>query len=187
MDDGDLLLQRCREGDASALPALVRLYQGPIFRLACRVLGDAARAEEATADALAKVWARCGQWRGEARASTWIYQVAIRAVLDCRRRRRRWLRFGVSLEEAELLDPQPGPAEEVAEQERHEWVGQRLQAALRQLAEPDRVLVHLYYYEQRGLAEIEAILGVARATLKTRLARARQRLRTLLGDGHELL
>ena len=43
----------------------------------------------------------------------------------------------------------------------------------------DRALVHLYYYENRGLAEIEGILGVGRDALKMRLARARKRLRQL--------
>ena len=78
MADADELLRRCQRGDEAALTDLVRLFEGRIFRLAYRVTGDAARAEEATADALAKVWAKCGQWRGDSAAGTWVYRVALR-------------------------------------------------------------------------------------------------------------
>src|SRR5687767_13150096 len=80
--EGDELLRRCCEGDSDALTALVNLFQDRLFHLACRVLEDPARAEEAVLDAFLKVWDRCGQWRGEASAGTWIYQVALRTFLD---------------------------------------------------------------------------------------------------------
>jgi RNA polymerase sigma-70 factor (ECF subfamily) len=179
LDDSDELLRRCQRGDETALAQLVRRYEDRIFRLAYRVTGDAALAEEATADALAKVWTKSGQWRGDAQAGTWIYRLAVRTVLDGQRRRRRWWRFGTSPPE-DTLDPRPGPPEQAAEQERREQLSRLLGDALRQLAEGDRVLVHLYYFEQRGLPEIEALMGVARETLKMRLARARQRLRGFL-------
>src|SRR5262245_30123784 len=90
LEEADQLLRRCQQRDKSALDELVRLYQDRVFQLACRALGDAALAQEATADALLKVWTRAGQWRGDAAANTWIYQVAVRTVLDARRSRRRW-------------------------------------------------------------------------------------------------
>jgi RNA polymerase sigma-70 factor (ECF subfamily) len=180
LDDGDQLLRRCQRGDEAALLEIVRRYQERIFRLAYRVLGDAVLAEEATASALVKVWSKSGQWRGQARAGTWIYRVAVRAVLDTRRGQVRWWRRWSSPLPPALVDLQPGPAEQALRQEEQEVSAARLLGALRQLSESDRVLIHLYYYESRPLAEIEAILGVARATLKMRLARARERLRGML-------
>ncbi len=58
-------------------------------------------------------------------------------------------------------------------------------AALAELSDSDRALIHLYYFEQRGLAEIAQIMETPRETLKTRLARARGRLRKLLEDPGE--
>jgi RNA polymerase sigma-70 factor (ECF subfamily) len=183
--EADQLLRRCQQGDEGALADLVRLYQDRLFQLAYRALGDPALAQEAAADALLKVWSKAGQWRGEAGANTWIYQVAVRTVLDARRGRRRWWqRWSAPLPEA-VADARPEPAEQLARGEHARDRERRLHEALRQMPEEDRVLLHLYYFEDRGLAEIEAILGVGRATLKTRLARARQRLRAQLGDDDE--
>ena len=86
----DDLLRRCRRGDGTALTALIARHQDRLYRLACRVLRDPARAEDAVADAFATVWARCGSWRGDAAAATWIYRVAYRVVLDHARARRRY-------------------------------------------------------------------------------------------------
>jgi RNA polymerase sigma-70 factor (ECF subfamily) len=162
---------------------LVRLFEGPIFRLACRVTGDPARAEEATADALARVWTKAGQWRGESAAGTWIYRVALRTVLDGRRSLRRWWPWAPP--PADLPDPRPGPAPAAIDDERRDRVAREIRAALGRLSEADRALVHLYYFEQRGLAEIAEILDATRDALKMRLARARDRLRELLRDCDE--
>ena len=168
----DELLRRCQHGDEAALALLVAEYQERIFRLACRVTGDAALAEEATAQALLKIWTRARQWQGGASAATWIYRLAVRTVLDVQRGQRRWWRRwgnGLRLNEKQ----RPAAANDAAD---------RVHAAVQQLNEADRALVHLYYFEEKSLAEIEGVLGVPRDNLKMRLARARQRLKPLLEE-----
>ena len=175
------LLRRCQRGDEAALDALVGRYQDRVFRLAWRVLGNAALAEEATAETLVKVWRRCGQYRARSAAGTWIYQIAVRTILDTQRsQQRRWLR-GLRLGPAAIHDHRPGPQEEMSRREEWQQREERVRVALQALPERDRVLVHLHYFEDRTLAEIEAILDVPKANLKMRLARARARLRPLLG------
>ena len=73
------------------------------------------------------------------------------------------------------------------EAESQDLAARRVQEAFGRLSETDRALAHLYYFEQRGLAEIAVILGTTRDALKMRLARARQRLRDLLRDCNGLL
>ena len=179
MDDD--LLGRCQRGDATALPERIARHQDRLFRTACRVLRDPARAEDAVADAFAAVWTRCRSWRGEAAASTWIYRVAYRVVLDHARARRRWWRvFG-----------RPAPdlaadfADELADRDEQAHAARRLDMALADLSPDDRALVHLHYYEGQSLAEIGAVLGVTRDALKMRLSRARERLRKALGEVDE--
>lgn len=185
LDDCDELLRRCQHGDQRALTDLVRGFQERIYRLAFGVTNDAALAEEAAAQALLKVWNKAGQWSGQSRASTWIYRLALRTVLDVQRGQRRWWKRwsapGLSL----LRDRRPGPAEQVQRQDERDEQSRRLHAALQQLTDSDRALVHLYYFESKGLAELETILGTPRENLKMRLARARQRLRSLLKDPDE--
>jgi RNA polymerase sigma-70 factor (ECF subfamily) len=178
--EADELLRRCQRGDAAALMELVRLFEGRIFRLAYGITGDPARAEEATADALARVWATCGQWRGDAAAGTWIYRVAVRVVLDSRRKQRRGWPW--SPPSANLPDPRPGPVQDAIDAEGRDRAARRVREAVATLPEADRALVHLYYFEQRGLAEIAVILGSTRDALKMRLSRTRDRLRDLLRD-----
>jgi RNA polymerase sigma-70 factor (ECF subfamily) len=177
LDHGDELLRRCQAGDEAALGELVRGYQERIFRLACRILGDASLADDATARALEKVWSKAGQWRGRSSAGTWIYRVAYRTILDARRARQRWwdrwrpwpLRW---------LDPRPEPSARLNQADEAD----RVHLALAELSPADRALVHLYYFEGQGLGDIEAVLGVRRDALKMRLARARHKLRQLLED-----
>lgn len=176
----DELLRRCQRGDETALNALLRRYRERIFRLACRVIADRTLAGEATAQTLVKVWGRCGQWRGQSAAGTWIYRIAVRTVLDVQRSQNRWWRRWSRSITAEVCDCRPGPEEEASCREESRQREQRVQRALRQLSDNDRVLVHLYYFEGRTLGEIEVILRVPKANLKMRLARARARLRALL-------
>lgn len=185
LDDGDALLRRCQQGDDAALADLVRCFQDRVFRLAYRVSGDAAVAEEAAADVFVKVWQRAGQWRGDSSAGTWIYRIAVRTVLDHERNRHRWWRRWAAALPGFLADPRPDPARQAAEREQQRNGALRLQEALARLPEADRVLVHLYYFENRKLADLEPLLGATRDALKMRLARARRRLRTLLGAPDE--
>src|SRR4051812_47788780 len=110
-EEADQLLRRCQQGDETALDELVHLYQDRVFQLAVRALGDPALAQEATADALLKVWTKAGQWRGDAGAATWIYQVAVRTVLDARRSRRRWWQRWAGPSPDAVADGRPEPAE----------------------------------------------------------------------------
>jgi RNA polymerase sigma-70 factor (ECF subfamily) len=181
--DDEELLRRCQRGEDSALTILVQRYQDRIFRLAFRVLRDAARAEDAAADALSTVWARCRSWRGEAAAGTWIHQVAWRVILDHARSRRRWWRFWELTEtQTELTSSQLDPSVVIAEQAENADRRQRVSNVLDLLSAEDRALIHMHYFEEQSLAEIAAILGASRDALKVRLSRLRQKLRGLLGD-----
>jgi RNA polymerase sigma-70 factor, ECF subfamily len=182
VDDANELLRRCQRGDESALAALVEQFGGRVFRLACRVLGDRGRAEEATADVFVKLWSTARQWRGDADAGTWTYRIAYRTILDHRRRKQ-----GIWVSPSpEVPDARPGPPEESVRAEAQKQALKQVHDALAQLSESDRALVHLYYFEQLRLAEIAEIVGATREVLKMRLARARQKLRELIGDREEL-
>jgi RNA polymerase sigma-70 factor, ECF subfamily len=174
--DDDELLRRCQRGDDSALGDLVQRYQDRIFRLAFRVLGDAARAEEAAADALSVVWSRCRTWRGDSRAGTWIH-----------RSRKRWWRFweldGETSRQAAGTVIEPSAA--ATEDEERTVRAERVARALAALSPEDRALIHLHYYEEQSLAEIAPVLKVSRDALKMRLARAREKLRASLGERDE--
>ena len=182
----EALLERCAAGDEAALTELMQRWGTRLFRLAVRVLGDAARAEEAATEAWTNVWFGCRGRRGASSAGTWILRIAYRTVLDHTRLRRRWWR-SVPPEAARPADPHDDPAVQAAVRERHERASQRLEKALAGLSPADRAVVHLHYFEDRPLAEIAGIVGITREALKMRLHRARAELKTALGDDDEFL
>jgi RNA polymerase sigma-70 factor (ECF subfamily) len=176
VDDANELLRRCQQRDESALAALIGQFGNRVYRLALRMLSDAGRAEEATADSFVKVWSAAKQWRGDADAATWIYRVAYRTIIDHRRKKRaKWL-----TPSTELIDPKPGPVETAIDAEEIKKSGLRIQQAMSELSESDRAIVHLYYFEELSFGQICEIVETNREAIKTRLARARSRLRDLL-------
>ena len=186
-DTDAALLRRCRRGDERALAEIVRRYQGRIYGVALRVSGDPALAEEAAVDAFYKIWRKAGQWRGATSPDAWIYRTAVRTVMDLRRSRQRWWKR-TEMAAGKVAPEQivSGPVDDLMADEQRRLSTSFLDQAIRSLGETDRVLVHLYYFEERGLKEIEAILDVPHATLKMRLTRARQKLRRVLEkDQHE--
>lgn len=180
--DDRQLLRRCGQGDENALAELVRRYEQRVFRVAFRVAGDRALAEEATVDSFYKVWCKARQWRGQSSPQAWIYRIAVRTTLDLKRSRQRWwkrMRLASSRNENA---PSPEPADELIAVEQRQQIARKLDRAIGELKEDDRILVHLYYFEERNLAEIATILNTSRDALKMRLTRARQRLRQVLEE-----
>jgi RNA polymerase sigma factor (sigma-70 family) len=179
-ETGASLLAGCQRGDERALARLIETYQERIYRLALRVCGDAALAEEAAVDSFYKIWSKSRQWRGQTGADTWMYRVTVRTVLDLRRGRRRWWQRLRASSLWDDEDPTPGPVDEALEREERQASCERLAQAMETLKPADRMLVHLYYDEEQTLAEIGEILDVPPENLKMRLARARKRLREAL-------
>jgi RNA polymerase sigma-70 factor, ECF subfamily len=179
--DCDQTLRDCQRGEAAALERLIAHFQQRVFRLALRMTGDALLAEEAAAEVFVKLWRKSHQWRGDSAASTWIYQLATRTVLDIQRSQRRWWRrnqraAAFKYEASEASEPKVRQDEGTA-------LAGRVHRALAELSAEDRALVHLYYYEELTIAELETILQASGDALKMRLYRVRKRLRTVL-DAH---
>ncbi len=122
----ETLLVLYGNGDGAAARALVERLGPLAFRLAVRMLGDRAEAEDLAQEALLRLWKIAPDWRtGEAKVSTWLYRVVTNLATDRLRRRR-----GVGLDEApELPDGAASALEGMIETDR----AQALELALAQL------------------------------------------------------
>lgn len=176
--DCDQALRDCQRGEPAALEFLIAHFQQRVFRLAWRMTGCAALAEDAAAEVFVKIWRKSHQWRGDASAATWIYQLATRTILDAQRAQRRWWKRSRQMTATARVQVDPG--ELAARQDESNAMAARVHLALGELSTEDRALVHLYYYEELSLAELETIFDTGGDALKMRLYRARQRLRTIL-------
>jgi RNA polymerase sigma-70 factor (ECF subfamily) len=174
-DPDELLVERCRRGERSALEAIVRQYQKALYNAAFRVLGNAEDASETTQTVFLRVWERIHDFDPKYRFFSWIYRIAVNESLDVLRRRRREEPIG---DEEENL-----PAGEMADPARQldgAQLASRVQAALDRMKGEDRVVLTLRHFSECSYREIADILGIEEKTVKSRLFEARQRLRVLL-------
>ena len=155
---------RAKHGDAAAYEELVRMHQAIAFRVAFVAVGDRGDAEEAVQDGFVKAFRALGRFRDGAPFRPWLLQIVANEARN--RRRSSGRRAGLALRAAALS---------------HERRDELL-AALGSLDERDRaVLVHRFLLDL-GEEETAAALGVRRGTVKSRTARALERLRATLGE-----
>ncbi len=170
MDDSATLFER-----------ITRPHFDRLFRLAWRLAGSKAEAEDLFQELLVKAYSRLDELVDIEKPGPWLARVMYNLFIDQQRRFKRQ-RLGTVAEGdlpgdgfAEIagnLDPE-------ADKARYERL-QRLDSALQQLSDDHRVVVLLHDTEGYKLEEIQSITGTPVGTLKSRLHRARQRLKTIL-------
>ena len=173
MDDLELV-RRARDGDQAAFRDLVEGHQERVLRLAWRIAGTRAEAEEIAQDAFVRAWQALPGFRGEARFSTWMHRITTRVALDRREAVRRRERREVGVEE-EVLAALAVTPESAAEADR--VTGRARVALLAGLSEAQRTAVTLHYLEDRPVIEVAQAMGVPENTVKTHLSRARAAMR----------
>jgi RNA polymerase sigma-70 factor, ECF subfamily len=171
--DADLLAAHVA-GDRSAFEVLVRRHADRLWAVALRTLGDRDEAADAVQDALLSAYRNAVRFRGESAVTTWLHRIVVNACLD--RVRRRQARPTVPLAESGPAEPiATGP--DVADPD----TALTVRAALAELPVDQRaalVLVDVYGYP---VGDAARILDVAEGTIKSRCARGRARLASLLG------
>ena len=173
-------------GDAAEFERLMREHVAPLYRAAYRWTGAVDRAEDLLQQLLMRLYPRLAELRELDRLRPWALRVMYRIFVDgIRRERASPVQFGAELpadsgalsaEDEAWLDPGPGPAE-LAEQE---LTQERLVRAWERLGEEHRAVLSLHDIEDYTLPELAEIMDIPLGTLKSRLHRARARLRELL-------
>ncbi len=178
------LVSVAQTGDLQAFNQIVLFYQDRIFSLAMRILGDEASAEDITQKTFLSAYLKLRGFRNGSFHS-WLYRIATNACIDEIRRQKKYPILPLEYpEEGEerlfpLNDfPDSGilPEEEVEKRE----LKQVIQQALNRLDEDRRMVVVLVDLLDCDYPEAAQILGIPIGTVKSRLARARLRLRHLL-------
>jgi RNA polymerase sigma-70 factor (ECF subfamily) len=183
------LIESARKGDIDAFNTLVITYQHQVYNVAYRIMGDEAAAADATQEAFISAYKHMGSFRGESFKS-WIYRIVTNACYDELRRRKR--KPTTSLEalvdesdteiEYDVPDGQAGPEERMERREMAEVI----QAGIQTLPEDQRAALVLSDVQGMSYEEIAAITGANLGTVKSRLSRARAKLRDYLLSTGEL-
>jgi RNA polymerase sigma-70 factor (ECF subfamily) len=179
------LLDRARRGDLNAFNSLVSEYEGVVFNLCLRLLGQRAAAEDAAQEAFISAWRNLAGLRGEFRP--WLLRIAANLCKDELRRRGR--RPSASLDVAlEAGMPEPPDTEPLPETSLMTGeLRDQVQRALLELPEEQRTALVLCDIEGLDYAEIAAVMKTSLGTVKSRIARGRARLRQVLLREPELL
>jgi len=189
--DEDSLIAAAQRGNLEAFNELVLAYQDQVYNLAYRIMGDPASASDATQEAFISAFQHIEGFRGEYPSSfkSWLMRIVSNACYDELRRRKRHPQ--TSIEDFEI-DEEANPAlvseiegpEAFAEREE---MARALQAGIETLPPDQRVTLVLADVQGFSYQEVAEATDAPLGTVKSRLARARGKLRDYLRDQGELL
>jgi RNA polymerase sigma-70 factor (ECF subfamily) len=175
------LVRRSQRGDLDAFNALVDLHQRAVFNLCLRMVGNIQTAEDSTQDAFISAFRHVESFRG-ASFRAWLMRIAANCCTDHLRRRTR--RPAISLEDAQgegettldVPDATPGPEELAVRGEE----SSRVQQALLRLPADQRLAVVMCDLQGFSYEEIGEAMRCSLGTVKSRIARGREKLRMIL-------
>jgi RNA polymerase sigma-70 factor (ECF subfamily) len=177
--DADLL-RRCAAADPGALGLLLERHGEALAGYLYRLLGNREDAEEAVADVFMRAWRAAGGFKGSASVRGWLYRIAYHLAID--RIRCRSPKPGKVLPFSELdaesvasMTDEPESVFFDAYQRDRDRLA--LRGALGQMEPRDRALLALHYLEGCSYEQIREITGYSLARVRSRLHRARQRLK----------
>jgi RNA polymerase sigma-70 factor (ECF subfamily) len=175
-----VLVQRARAGDVSAYEELVRRHQDVAFRTAVLLAGGAAEAEDAAQEAFVKAHRALGRFRADAPFRPWLLAIVANEARNRRRSAARRQSLALRLaEDRPAGEAAPSPEAAVLDHERRAG----LLAALERLRPEDREVIGCRYLLELSEAETAEVLRCPKGTVKSRLSRALERLRTTMTAG----
>jgi RNA polymerase sigma-70 factor (ECF subfamily) len=171
MELDELTLAGAKRGDMRACEKIYRMYHVKAFTVAMRVCNNRELAQDVTQEAFINAFKRMKQYRGDSPFWGWLRRVVVNHAISALRKLPR--QQAVELEE--YMSPRAGD---------QEGLGQcmDLEQALKQLSDEDRMVVWLHDVEGYKHLEIARLVGKTESYSKTRLSRARIRLRALISD-----
>ena len=175
------LVRAAQRGDDSAFEELVRTYEKRVYHLALRMCGNVDDAYEVAQEAFLSAWKGMRFFRGDSSFSTWLYRLTSNAAIDfLRRQRRQGGGDGVSLGDGDkflgVADPAPSPHQQAERLELRDALARGLGA----LSPEHRQVLLLRELQGLTYEEIAAALELDLGTVKSRIARAREKLRKYL-------
>ena len=181
----ELLLHRAQRGDPEAFEALMGQMEALVWRVCWHYTGSREDAADCGQETMVRIWRGLSSFHFECAFETWVYRVAANCCLDFLRKRKR--------EKAESLEPlreqgfdPPDPAPDTEEQALRKEEHARLRAAVAALPEDQRDALVLTQLEGKSYEEAARLLETTEGTVKSRVARARDKLKVLFAADGEL-
>lgn len=173
------LLAQARDGNHDAFRALVERHGPNTYRLAYRITGNQADAEDVVQETFVRAYRRLGRFEERSRLATWLYRIAFNCAIDCVRARPR--RHAAdpreTLHRLAAANTAP-PADDLLYAGQ---IGQRVQKALARLSLQERAALMLRHYHECSIDEICRMLHLTPNGAKHSIFRAVRKMRVALG------
>ncbi|MGA8768029.1 MAG: sigma-70 family RNA polymerase sigma factor [Candidatus Acidiferrales bacterium] len=184
-DDESALVAAAKAGDISAFETLVGRYERKIFRLTQNITQNREDAEDAMQEAFLKSFEHLQSFEGNSRFYTWLVRIAVnQALMKLRKRRPNVVSLDEEIDTGEDLVPRevedwgPSPADRYAQTE----LSEILTKVIGELDPPFRIVFQLRDIEELSTEETAEALGLSVPAVKSRLLRARLKLRQSLNQ-----
>ena len=173
----EIIIERILNGDQNAYALLVDQYKDRVFSLVYGIVRNYSIAEELAQDVFVKAFSALKKFRKESGFSTWIYRIAYNtAISETRKKKFNVKSFDEQLERAASIQMEE-PNEAVEEKESKHKL---LEQAMDVLAPEDKLILMLYYFEDKSVEEISNATNITVSNVKVKLFRLRNRLRELM-------
>jgi RNA polymerase sigma-70 factor (ECF subfamily) len=167
------LIQRAINHDESACQKILNLYKGRVFSYAYRMVKNYHDAEDITFDAFIKCFNALPRFDIRKSFLTWLFTITHNVTMDY---------FRKNKQQYEYFDERHASNEDLAQDYAEQRKMERIDQALLRLPAIDRELIILFHKEDYSYQEISEIVDMPVTTIKTRLHRARKKLRLLVHE-----
>lgn len=172
----EVVLERLRVGDITALGRIFHIYGDRVFSVCFGILANRADAEDATQEVFLRAFQQAAKFSGKSRYSTWLLRLAANHTLNFAKASARRKRVFEPLEGEEGVSSIPPPDDGAIGRERRDELARLLQ----ELPLEQRQVLVMREMEGMSYAELAEALDVPIGTVTSRLIRGREKLRTLL-------
>lgn len=181
IDDKEII-RRIGAGETESFAWLLDRYGTQVFALIQRIVRNREDAEELTQDVMLKVFECIGTYRGDSSFSTWLYRIAYNRAVSNRRKKRYEQPVG---DDALFRTVDSSPEEYDAERESRL---RQIEKAMAALPLKERMMIEMYYYEDKSVEELAYITGLSQSNVKVRLFRIRKKMYEEIADnGKEII
>ena len=170
------VIARVQDGDAEAYDTLVSKYLPRVVAIAWGVVRNAHDAEDLAQEAFVRAYQNIGRFRTAEPFGPWIGRIVTNLALDVLKHRRKF-------RHEELAGTEPAARRDDADvMAASNDIGARIDAAIEELPEMQRLVARLHLVEEMEHAEIAAITGLSDGTVRSHLSHARAKLKEKLAD-----
>ena len=183
--DEQELIRLASGGDPAAFETLMSAHESRMYAVALRMCGSREDAQDCLQEAMIRVYRAMSSFKGQSSFATWVYRITMNSCLDELRRRKN--RTATSLDA--LLDNGFAPSDENDTPERHSLQNEQrrcIERAIAELPEDMRSAIVLRDIQGCSYEEIAQVLDANVGTIKSRISRGRERLRSVLMRQPEL-